>query len=133
MASRMGLYSNGPTNPENSRQDKLSRGNHEANLLISSKVANPVGDGPNQRGLSRRHILEQAEASLGRLGVEVDGTDTIPVGSTFVSASAGCTHNSGAVTCALGTNAYIYCWGAGASGVLGNGGFSDSARPEPSG
>jgi len=39
------------------------------NLLISSKVANPVGDGPNQRGLSRRHILEQIDASLGRLGV----------------------------------------------------------------
>jgi len=40
------------------------------NLLISSKVANPVGDGPNQRGLSRRHILEQIDASLGRLGVD---------------------------------------------------------------
>ncbi len=40
------------------------------NLLISSKVANPVGPGPNQRGLSRRHILEQIDASLGRLGVD---------------------------------------------------------------
>ncbi len=40
------------------------------NLLVSSKVANPVGDGPNQRGLSRRHILEQVEASMGRLGVD---------------------------------------------------------------
>jgi aryl-alcohol dehydrogenase-like predicted oxidoreductase len=40
------------------------------NLLISSKVANPVGDGPNQRGLSRRHILDQIGASLGRLGVD---------------------------------------------------------------
>lgn len=40
------------------------------NLLISSKVANPVGEDPNQRGLSRRHILEQIDASLGRLGVE---------------------------------------------------------------
>ena len=40
------------------------------NLLISSKVANPVGDGPDQRGLSRRHILDQIEASLGRLGVD---------------------------------------------------------------
>lgn len=39
------------------------------NLLISSKVANPVGPGPNQRGLSRRHILEQIDASLSRLGV----------------------------------------------------------------
>ncbi|MBW3667174.1 MAG: aldo/keto reductase [Actinobacteria bacterium] len=40
------------------------------NLLISSKVANPVGPGPNQRGLSRRHILEQIDASLSRLGVD---------------------------------------------------------------
>lgn len=40
------------------------------NLLISSKVANPVGEGPNQRGLSRRHILDQIDASLGRLGVD---------------------------------------------------------------
>jgi aryl-alcohol dehydrogenase-like predicted oxidoreductase len=40
------------------------------NLLISSKVANPVGEGPNQRGLSRRHILDQIDASLSRLGVD---------------------------------------------------------------
>lgn len=40
------------------------------NLLISSKVANPVGPGPNQRGLSRRHILEQIDATLSRLGVD---------------------------------------------------------------
>lgn len=39
-------------------------------LLISTKVANPVGDGPNQQGLSRRHILEQVEVSLKRLGVD---------------------------------------------------------------
>ena len=39
-------------------------------LLISSKVGNPVGDGPNQRGLSRRHILHQVDASLTRLGVD---------------------------------------------------------------
>lgn len=39
-------------------------------LLISSKVANPVGDDPNQQGLSRRHILNQIDVSLGRLGVD---------------------------------------------------------------
>ena len=39
-------------------------------LLISSKVGNPVGDDPNDRGLSRRHILRQIDASLKRLGVE---------------------------------------------------------------
>ena len=29
-----------------------------------------MGDGPNDRGLSRKHILEQCDASLKRLGVE---------------------------------------------------------------
>jgi aryl-alcohol dehydrogenase-like predicted oxidoreductase len=36
-------------------------------LLVSSKVFNPVGPGPNDRGLSRRHILQQIDASLRRL------------------------------------------------------------------
>jgi len=36
-------------------------------LLLSSKVFNPVGAGPNDRGLSRRHILQQVDESLTRL------------------------------------------------------------------
>src|SRR5262245_9590290 len=36
-------------------------------LLLSSKVFNPVGPGPNDRGLSRRHILQQVDQSLTRL------------------------------------------------------------------
>ena len=36
-------------------------------LLLSSKVFNPVGPGPNDRGLSRRHILSQVDESLTRL------------------------------------------------------------------
>src|SRR6266481_8694874 len=36
-------------------------------LLVSSKVFNPVGTGPNDRGLSRRHILQQVDQSLARL------------------------------------------------------------------
>lgn len=39
-------------------------------LILSSKVFNPVGDGPNDWGLSRRHILRQVEASLTRLGAD---------------------------------------------------------------
>jgi len=39
-------------------------------LILSSKVFNPVGDGPNDRGLSRRHIMRQVERSLQRLGVD---------------------------------------------------------------
>jgi len=36
-------------------------------LLLSTKVFNPVGPGPNDRGLSRRHILGQIDDSLRRL------------------------------------------------------------------
>src|SRR6478752_5635627 len=36
-------------------------------LLLSSKVFNPVGQGPNDRGLSRRSIFKQVDASLARL------------------------------------------------------------------
>jgi aryl-alcohol dehydrogenase-like predicted oxidoreductase len=36
-------------------------------LIVSSKVFNPVGPGPNDRGLSRRHILQQVDESLARL------------------------------------------------------------------
>jgi aryl-alcohol dehydrogenase-like predicted oxidoreductase len=39
-------------------------------LVLSSKVFNPVGAGPNDWGLSRRHIMRQIEASLARLGVD---------------------------------------------------------------
>jgi aryl-alcohol dehydrogenase-like predicted oxidoreductase len=36
-------------------------------LLVSSKVFNPIGPGPNDRGLSRRHIMHQVDESLARL------------------------------------------------------------------
>lgn len=49
---------------------KTKPSNVRDRLLISSKVFNPVGEGPNQRGLSRRHILRQVDRSLSRLGVD---------------------------------------------------------------
>jgi aryl-alcohol dehydrogenase-like predicted oxidoreductase len=36
-------------------------------VLLTSKVFNPVGPDPNDRGLSRRHLLRQIDASLTRL------------------------------------------------------------------
>ncbi len=33
-------------------------------VIIASKAGNPVGDGPNRRGASRNHIMNQVEASL---------------------------------------------------------------------
>ena len=39
-------------------------------LVVATKVYGPMGDGPNNRGLSRKHVLDQAEASLERLGTD---------------------------------------------------------------
>lgn len=36
--------------------------------VLATKVFWPMGDGPNDRGLSRKHVMEQAHASLKRLG-----------------------------------------------------------------
>lgn len=36
--------------------------------VLATKAFWPMGDGPNDRGLSRKHIVEQANASLKRLG-----------------------------------------------------------------
>jgi len=45
-----------------------ARGSHvRERLLLSSKVFNAVAPGPNDRGLSRLHILRQVDASLRRL------------------------------------------------------------------
>lgn len=38
--------------------------------VLATKVYFPMVDGPNDRGLSRKHIIEQCNASLKRLGVE---------------------------------------------------------------
>ncbi len=40
-------------------------------VLISTKAAFPMSDGPNDYGSSRLHILDSVEGSLKRLGVEV--------------------------------------------------------------
>jgi aryl-alcohol dehydrogenase-like predicted oxidoreductase len=40
-------------------------------VLIATKVHYPVGEGPNQHGSSRQHIMEGVEASLRRLNVDV--------------------------------------------------------------
>ena len=39
-------------------------------VVIATKVLGPMGAGPNARGASRAHILAQARASLGRLGLD---------------------------------------------------------------
>jgi aryl-alcohol dehydrogenase (NADP+) len=39
-------------------------------IVIATKVYNPMGDDPNQRGLSRKHIRHAIEDSLRRLGTD---------------------------------------------------------------
>src|SRR5579883_2195347 len=38
--------------------------------FLATKVYFPMGEGPNDRGLSRKHIFEQCHASLKRLGAD---------------------------------------------------------------
>ncbi len=45
-------------------RDRRDRG------LIASKVAMKMGEGPNERGLSRHHIIDGVDASLRRLGTD---------------------------------------------------------------
>ena len=39
-------------------------------LLLATKARMPVGDGPNETGLSRYHLIRQCEESLRRLGTD---------------------------------------------------------------
>jgi aryl-alcohol dehydrogenase-like predicted oxidoreductase len=45
-------------------------GDSRDDVLIATKVRMPMGDGPNDAGLSRHHIIRGAEASLRRLGTD---------------------------------------------------------------
>lgn len=41
-----------------------------SSYVLATKVFFPMGDGPNDRGLSRKHVMEQCHASLKRLGTD---------------------------------------------------------------
>ncbi|ASA19925.1 aldo/keto reductase family protein [Paenibacillus donghaensis] len=43
---------------------------NRSDYVLSTKVFFPMGEGVNDRGLSRKHIMEQCEASLRRLGTD---------------------------------------------------------------
>lgn len=45
-------------------------GNDRDDVLIATKVRMPMGDKPNDAGLSRHHIIRAVEASLRRLGTD---------------------------------------------------------------
>ena len=39
-------------------------------IVVATKVYAQMGDGPNQKGLSRKHIFDACEASLKRLNMD---------------------------------------------------------------
>ena len=41
-----------------------------SDYVLATKVFFPMGEGPNDSGLSRKHVFEQCEASLRRLGLD---------------------------------------------------------------
>ncbi len=45
-------------------------GRDRSELVLATKVYGPMGNGPNQGGLSRKHVIDQCEASLDRLGTD---------------------------------------------------------------
>jgi aryl-alcohol dehydrogenase-like predicted oxidoreductase len=49
---------------------KALRPYQRSSYVLATKLFWPMGDGPNDRGLSRKHVMEQCHASLKRLGVE---------------------------------------------------------------
>jgi len=63
------VYSGGKS--EEILGDALAKDGRRQKTLIASKVRFPMGDGPNDRGLSRQHIIEQCEASLKRMKTDV--------------------------------------------------------------
>ena len=44
--------------------------NRRDRVLLATKARMPMGDGPNDAGLSRHHLIAECEASLRRLGVD---------------------------------------------------------------
>jgi aryl-alcohol dehydrogenase-like predicted oxidoreductase len=63
------VYSNGASEEVTGRLLKeVFRSRDE--YVVATKVFNPMGEKPNQRGLSRKHILEGIDASLRRLRLD---------------------------------------------------------------
>ncbi len=63
------MYSQGVSEEITGRLLKRTFSRRE-DFVVATKVYFPVGDGPNDRGLSRGHILDAVDASLRRLGLD---------------------------------------------------------------
>lgn len=62
------MYSDGVSEEVTGRALKKFARSEE--IVLATKVFFPTGKGPNQKGLSSKHIVQGCEASLKRLGVE---------------------------------------------------------------
>ncbi|HET7003003.1 MAG TPA: aldo/keto reductase, partial [Puia sp.] len=63
------VYSEG-WSEELTGQSIRNLGLHRDDLIIATKVRGKMGEGPNDSGLTRKHIIRQAEASLRRLQID---------------------------------------------------------------
>ncbi len=63
------IYSNGASEEVLGRALK-EIGMKREKVVIATKLHNPMGDGPNERGSSRKHVRHAIEASLRRLGTD---------------------------------------------------------------
>jgi len=45
-------------------------GVRRSDVIVATKVCSKMGEGPNDRGLSRKHIMDSIDASLRRLGMD---------------------------------------------------------------
>ena len=63
------MYSVGVSEEITGRALKKYAGSRE-NYAVATKVFNAMGDRPNERGLSRKHILHSIDASLRRMGTD---------------------------------------------------------------
>jgi voltage-dependent potassium channel beta subunit len=66
------VYGAGQTHPGAAEEvmAKSLKGFAWSSYVLATKAFWPVGDGPNDRGLSRKHIVEQCNASLKRLNTD---------------------------------------------------------------
>ncbi|CAN5576025.1 aldo/keto reductase [soil metagenome] len=60
------VYSNGVSEEITGR----AIGDRRDDVVLATKARMPMGDGPNDAGVSRKHVLQQCEASLRRLGTD---------------------------------------------------------------
>jgi aryl-alcohol dehydrogenase-like predicted oxidoreductase len=63
------VYSEGMSE-ELTGQSIRNLGLHRDDLILATKVRGKMGDSPNDSGLTRKHIVQQAEASLRRLQID---------------------------------------------------------------